>query len=87
MTFTQKLLRKPLNYLVERISSGCPDTVGDELFAMRVRGRPAVASATELDRYISTCRAISENGEYQWWARLADLLEGLRGAEESKSHG
>lgn len=31
---------------------------------------------TELDRYISTCRAISENGRYQWWARLADLLEG-----------
>lgn len=32
---------------------------------------------SDLDRYISTCRAISEGGKYQWWARLADLLSGL----------
>lgn len=28
----------------------------------------------EIECYIKTCRDISQNGEYTWWSRLAEIL-------------
>jgi hypothetical protein len=32
---------------------------------------------TEIQRYIDKCRELSQDGEYSWWLRLAEILTEL----------
>lgn len=54
------------------------------LSAIEVSAAPRVVTDEEVERYVARCREMSQSGEYEWWSRLADILDALSSAGDKE---